>query len=112
MNKFTGIFKSKPKPKQNAAATKNTRCSPKPRKNKAGIVSTNPIALVYILPRLFFITHLSDNRPPNNTPINEEKAIVMVETGPATDISNFKFSENKVGNQFLIAHPGKLGIAK
>ena len=38
--------------------------------------------------------------------------MVMVESGPACDIGRFRFSANRVGNQFLVAHPGRLGAAK
>jgi hypothetical protein len=36
----------------------------------------------------------------------------MVVNGPAIDISICSLSAIKVGAQFLIAHPGKLGTAK
>lgn len=44
--------------------------------------------------------------------MNEDSAMVIVDMGPACDIGIFRFSANKVGNQFLVAHPGKLGAAK
>ena len=44
--------------------------------------------------------------------MNEDKAIVIVDSGPASDISIDRFSENNVGNQFLVAQPGRLGVAK
>ena len=43
--------------------------------------------------------------------MKEEIAIVKVDNGPASDISMDKFSENKVGSQFLVAQPGKLEVA-
>ena len=55
---------------------------------------------------------MSDKIPPAITPMKEEIAIVKVDNGPASDISMDKFSENKVGNQFLVAQPGKLEVAK
>lgn len=42
----------------------------------------------------------------------KRKAIVIVEIGPASAIGMFKLSANRVGNQFLVAHPGRLGAAK
>ena len=46
------------------------------------------------------------------TPIKEDTAIVIVDIGPASDIGIFKLSANKVGSQFFVAHPGRLGAAK
>ena len=57
-------------------------------------------------------THLSDNTPPTMTPMNDEAAMVMVDIGPACDIGMPRFSANSVGNQFLVAQPGRLGTAK
>ena len=37
--------------------------------------------------------------------MNEDSAMVIVDMGPACDIGIFRFSANKVGNQFLVAHP-------
>src|SRR5690606_31012502 len=53
-----------------------------------------------------------DRIPPEITPKNEEKAIVMVDNGPAVSIGIFRLSANNVGNQFFVAQPGKLGTAK
>src|SRR5690606_5026944 len=78
----------------------------------AGMVNPKPMALVYIRPRIFFCTQRSDKIPPNITPRNDEKAIVIVDKGPAFSIGVLRFSENNVGNQFLVAQPGKLGTAK
>ena len=39
-------------------------------------------------------------------------AIDIVAIGPAIAMSIPKFSENNVGNQFLVAQPGKLGAIK
>ena len=61
---------------------------------------------------MFLRTHLSERIPPNRTPIKDDTAMVMVAIGPACDIGRCKFSANNVGSQFLVAHPGKLGIAK
>ena len=61
---------------------------------------------------MFFCTHLSDNIPPRITPIKEDTAMVMVDMGPACAISIDRFDENRVGSQFLVAQPGKLGVAK
>ena len=57
-------------------------------------------------------THLSDSNPPNTTPIKEDKAIVIVDIGPASDIGKLRFSAKRVGNQFFVAQPGRLGAAK
>ena len=38
--------------------------------------------------------------------------MVIVEIGPASDIGIPRFSEKRVGNQFLVAHPGRLDAAK
>ena len=46
------------------------------------------------------------------TPIKEEAAIVIVDNGPACDIGISRLLANKVGNQFFVAQPGKLGTAK
>lgn len=50
--------------------------------------------------------------PPANTPKSEDKAIEMVDIGPATEISIDKLSEKRVGNQFFAAHPGVPGTQK
>ena len=70
------------------------------------MISPKPNAPVYTLPRTFFNTHRSDIYPPANTPNSEDKAIEMVDIGPATEISIDKLSEKRVGNQFFAAHPG------
>ena len=70
------------------------------------------MARVYTRPRTFRWIHLSDKIPPAITPIKEEIAIVNVDNGPASDISNERFSANRVGSQFFVAQPGKLGVAK
>ena len=57
-------------------------------------------------------TQRSLNIPPIITPMKEDTAMVMVEIGPASDMGIPKLSENKVGDQFLMAHPGRLGAAK
>ena len=57
-------------------------------------------------------TQRSDNIPPATTPQNDESAMVMVDIGPASAIGRLRFSEKSVGNQFFIAHPGRLGAAK
>ena len=61
---------------------------------------------------MFFCTQRSDKIPPTITPINEETAMVIVDIGPASDMGIFSVSENNVGNQFFVAHPGRLGAAK
>lgn len=76
------------------------------------MVNPKPIAPVYTRPRKFFCTHLSDKGPPIRTPINEDTAMVIVEIGPACDMGKSRFAANKVGSQFLVAHPGRLGAAK
>ena len=38
--------------------------------------------------------------------------MVIVDKGPASDIGIFSVSENNEGNQFFVAHPGRLGAAK
>src|SRR6187402_452565 len=63
-------------------------------------------------PRRFVCTHLSEIYPPMRTPNKEAPAMVMVASGPAVDISIERFCEKSVGNQFLVAHPGKLGTVK
>lgn len=89
----------KPMPKQSAALiTLNKEC-PKPRSSSEGMVNDKPMTLVYILPRIF-------------TPRNDDAAMVIVDKGPAFDIGIFRFCANKVGSQFFVAQPGKLGTAK
>ena len=46
------------------------------------------------------------------TPTKDDTAIVMVDIGPALAIGMFKLSAKSVGNQFFVAHPGRLGTAK
>src|SRR5574338_353176 len=102
----------KPKPKQIAALmTLNNEC-PNPINSNAGMVSARPIAPVYILPLIFFCTHLSDKIPPAITPAKEDSAMVTVARGPASDMGIFKFCAKSVGAQFLMAQPGRLGLAK
>ena len=57
------------------------------------MISPKPNAPVYTLPRTFFNTHRSDIYPPANTPNSEDKAIEMVDIGPATD----DFAANTTG---------------
>lgn len=85
---------------------------PNPSNRREGIVNAKPMAPVYTRPRTFRWIHLSDKIPPAITPIKEEIAIVNVDNGPASDISNERFSANRVGSQFFVAQPGKLGVAK
>ena len=70
-------------------------------RDRDGIVSPKPMAPVYTRPFIFLCTHLSDKVPPIITPMNEDSAMVIVDMGPACDIGIFRFSANKVGNQFL-----------
>jgi hypothetical protein len=44
--------------------------------------------------------------------MKEETAIVIVDIGPASAIGISRFSAYRVGNQFFVAHPGRLGAAK
>ena len=46
------------------------------------------------------------------TPMNDDTAMVMVDIGPACDMGMPRLSENSVGDQFLMAQPGRLGAAK
>ena len=50
--------------------------------------------------------------PPTITPRNDDAAMVMVDNGPASDISMPRLLANSVGSQFLVAQPGKLSTAK
>src|SRR5699024_404332 len=102
----------KPIPKSTAAPTTANTVEPKPSNTSEGMVSPKPIALVYILPLIFLSTHLSLITPPITTPKKEDTAMVIVDMGPACAIGIFKLSENKVGIQFFIAQPGRLGAAK
>src|SRR5690606_24746381 len=98
--------------KHNAAPTTWNKEWPNPKSNSDGIVRAKPIALVYIRPRTLICTHRSDSMPPKITPRKDAAAIVIVDSGPAVDIGISRFSAKRVGNQFLVAHPGRLGTAK
>ena len=65
------------------------------------MIKPNPKAPVYTLPRTFLSTQRSDIYPPTNTPNSDDKAMEIVDIGPATEISIDKLSEKRVGNQFL-----------
>src|SRR5687768_14453071 len=102
----------KPNPKQKAAPITWKRESPKPTSSKDGMVNPNPMALVKILPLTFFCTHLSERMPPKMTPRKEEAAMVMVDNGPAEDMSISSLLEKSVGSQFFTPQPGRLGMEK
>ena len=85
---------------------------PNPINNKEGMIKPNPKAHVYTLPRTFLSTQRSDIYPPTNTPNSDDKAMEIVDIGPATEISIDKLSEKRVGNQFFAAHPGVPGTQK
>lgn len=63
-------------------------------------------------PRRLRLTQRSDIDPPIITPKNDEKAMVMVESGPACDMGMQRLSEKSVGSQFLVAQPGSDDEAK
>jgi len=44
--------------------------------------------------------------------MKDEKALVMLLTGPALDMSILSVQEKRVGSQFFTARPGKPGTAK
>lgn len=77
------------------------------RYDKPQTHSTSIYSSTYI-----FNTQRSDIYPPANTPNSEDKAIEIVDIGPATEISIDKLSEKRVGNQFFAAQPGVPGTQK
>ena len=85
---------------------------PNPINNKEGMIKPNPTAPVYTLPRTFLSTLRSDIYPPTISPYSDDKAMEIVDIGPATEISIDKLSEKRVGNQFFAAHPGVPGTQK
>ena len=52
------------------------------------------------------MTQRSESGPPNITPMNEDRAMVIVATGPA-HIGLSMLPANSVGSQFFVAQPGR-----
>ncbi len=69
------------------------------------MIKPNPKAPVYTLPRTFLSTQRSDIYPPTNTPNSDDKAMEIVDIGPATEISIDKLSEKKSRQPVFAAHP-------
>ena len=68
------------------------------------MIKTQPPKLPYIPFLVHFLsTQRSDIYPPTNTPNSDDKAMEIVDIGPATEISIDKLSEKRVGNQFFFA---------